>query len=101
MKRFAFPVAMMVFLFVGCKKPVTVAVAPSTPPSPGRANLIVHVVAEPKAGLDQKVIKDAYGNEHLSSGGSGRGPFEEVDYSSLDHIVVWAEPGEIGSTQAP
>lgn len=62
----------------------------TTPPmAPGRADLVVHVLAQPKIGAQpppQKVqVFDTPAPQDY-------GDFAKVDYSDLGQIVVWLEP---------
>jgi hypothetical protein len=88
MKSCIIIVASMVLPLVGCQS------APV--PSAGMAALRVKVIAEPKAGAPAESVA-AYDASPVSAA-SG---FERVDYSSLDEIVVWAEPADTGPTAQP
>ena len=70
-----------IFLAAGCQ---------TTPPvAPGRADLVVHVLAQPKTGAQpppEKVqVFDTPAPQEY-------GDFAKVDYSDLGQIVVWLEP---------
>lgn len=62
----------------------------TTPPlAPGRAGLVVHVLAQPKTGAQPPPQKVAVFDTPAPQ---DYGDFAKVDYSDLGQIVVWLEP---------
>ena len=62
----------------------------TTPPlAPGRADLVVHVLAQPKTGAQPPPQKVAVFDTPAPQ---DYGDFAKVDYSDLGQIVVWLEP---------
>lgn len=62
----------------------------TTPPlAPGRADLIVHVLAQPKTGAQPPPQRVAVFDTPAPQ---DYGDFAKVDYSDLGQIVVWLEP---------
>jgi len=62
-------------------------------PDKGMAAVQVKVIAEPKVGVKPPPEDPA--------GKSSYGPFSRVDYSEVDHIVVWVEPVAPGAPPLP
>jgi|GEM_PF-4740564 len=70
-----------IFAAAGCQ---------TTPPlAPGRADLVVHVLAQPKTGAQPPPQKVAVFDTPAPQ---DYGDFAKVDYSDLGQIVVWLEP---------
>lgn len=75
------PLILAIFLAAGCQ---------ATPPlAPGRADLVVHVQAQPKVGAQPPPQKVAVFDTPAPQ---DYGDFAKVDYSDLGQIVVWLEP---------
>lgn len=76
-----------------------VAGCQTAPPlAPGRAGLVVHVLAQPKTGAQPSPEKVAVFDTPAPQ---EYGDFAKVDYSDLGQIVVWLEPTNGPAEQMP
>lgn len=71
-------------------------------PANGLAELKVTARAEPKEGVREPSRGVAvYDRPANSQYGGGSGAFEQIDYASLENIVVWVQPAGAAPTTAP
>jgi hypothetical protein len=90
MKSGCILMALLILPMVGCQSGPT--------PLAGMSALRINVIAEEKAGYkdpDSRVMVYDSGTAKV------KGPFERVDYSELDEIVVWVEPVGGGAQSPP
>jgi hypothetical protein len=94
-RRRRFVHLLMMLVAAGCAKGS--GSSSSSPPVPlqaGMAAVDVHVVAEPKRGLDP-----AFNDPGSAYGPGGAvGVFQQIDYENVQNIVVWIEPAVNGAS---
>lgn len=83
-------IGLLLLPLVGCQSALT--------PAPGLSTIRIKVIAEPKVGVR---VDNGVSLYDTSSSSNERGPFERVDYSALDEIVVWIEPADAGKLAPP
>jgi len=73
---------------IGC-----VSASPSTASNSSLATARVHVIAKPKAGVKEPLVRVAvYDAAPAQSTNTGSGTYERVDYNNLTDVMVWLEP---------